>query len=361
MTKASSAEEYRQIISFHSLGKKLAAGKYEQRLDKALAYWALPSDRRLPLAFLGRTLRELLNQSYVELAATPGVGRKKMGALLRLLNRATKELPGADGFVDDAAPVKKSASERAGGTHEFNPAAVSEAVWEQWRATVRRHGVEHEKLGRLVPSLQLLPTLMWQSPLALYLEHSIVELRQLKTHGEKRISAIIQAFHALQDALGNARVESHLTARLVPKFVLPTERWIAERLRAGSGPSLEETREGLASPLVRQIHVDCGPTLSRLAEARLGLHGAPQTVRAQSKRMGITRARVYQLLEECEQAMNVRWPEGRCQLAALRQRLNAMRPVPAGAEMVRSTLNLFFPDVEEAARRKNEQSADADG
>ena len=36
--------------------------------------------------------------------------------------------------------------------------------------------------------------------------------------------------------------------------------------------------------------------------------------------MGVTRARVYQLLEECEQAIEVRWPQGRCLLTLLRQK-----------------------------------------
>ncbi len=351
-------EEYKQITSFETLRKMLLDEKYNGRLDKPLAYWALPSDRRLPQAFLGRTLRDLLSQSYEELATTPGVGRKKMGSLIRLLARATKEEPTPDAIVVESVVVKKSAADRSGHVHDFNPAVVSEAIWEQWCATVRRHGVEQEKLGRLVPSLQSLPTVIWQSSLATYLEYSLAELRQLKTHGEKRVRVILEVFHAVHEVLGKARLESHLTARLMPKFVLSIERWIAAQLHASHGPSKESVRESLALPLVHQIHFDCGPTLGRLVEARLGIHSAAQTVRVQSKRLGVTRARVYQLLEECEQAMNVRWPEGRYLLVLLQQRLATMQPMPEGLAIVRSTVNLFYPDAAETARRREEKSDD---
>ena len=33
--------------------------------------------------------------------------------------------------------------------------------------------------------------------------------------------------------------------------------------------------------------------------------------------MGVTRARVYQLLEDCARVMDVRWPDGKTQLARL--------------------------------------------
>ncbi|MFI4876620.1 MAG: hypothetical protein ACIALR_14820, partial [Blastopirellula sp. JB062] len=57
-----------------------------------------------------------------------------------------------------------------------------------------------------------------------------------------------------------------------------------------------------------------------LAVGRLGLGGKPQSVRMQARMLGVTRARIYQLLEDCSKVMSVRWPEGQALLAALVQK-----------------------------------------
>ena len=78
MGTASSVEEFKQITSFQSLRKSLLQEDFAERLEKPLAYWAMPAIGALPLAFLGRTLRELLDTPFEQLAATPGIGRKKI-------------------------------------------------------------------------------------------------------------------------------------------------------------------------------------------------------------------------------------------------------------------------------------------
>ncbi len=75
--KTASVEELQAIGRFESLRKILRGETYVEHLDKPLAYWALPTDRRLPLAFLSRALRELLDASFEELAQTPGDRAKK--------------------------------------------------------------------------------------------------------------------------------------------------------------------------------------------------------------------------------------------------------------------------------------------
>jgi hypothetical protein len=59
--------------------------------------------------------------------------------------------------------------------------------------------------------------------------------------------------------------------------------------------------------------------------------------------MGVTRARVYQLLEECCKLMQVRWPEGRCSLSLLIEHL-ATRSAPADTlAAVTAVRDLLFP------------------
>ena len=50
---------------------------YADRLDKPLAFWALPSDRRLPLAFLGRTLGNLLSTPFEETTPPPASAKRR--------------------------------------------------------------------------------------------------------------------------------------------------------------------------------------------------------------------------------------------------------------------------------------------
>ena len=52
------------------------------------------------------------------------------------------------------------------------------------------------------PSLQELPTVIWNSPLSTFLDYSLAELRQLKTYGEKRVRVVLEVFHAVHEAVG---------------------------------------------------------------------------------------------------------------------------------------------------------------
>jgi hypothetical protein len=353
MHKPASAEEYKLIGNFHAVRKTLRQDRFADRIERPLAYWALPNDRRLPLAFLGRTLRELLDTPFEDLAATPGIGQKKIGTLIKLLYRATKEQSrgAVDGASDGTGDKKGHGGDRA--SHEtFNPASVSEAVWEQWRDTVVKYGVDCEKLGRLAPTLQNLPTVIWHTALETYCEYSVTEIRQLKTHGEKRVRTILEVFCSVHALLADAQPQGHLSVRLLPKFVVPLECWLDEVIDGRDDPiTRDDVRKSLVTPLLGQIQIDTGPTVSRLAHGRLGISHETQTVRQQSRRMGVTRARVYQLLEDCAKVMAVRWPEGNGKLRSLAAFLENSAGDADAVALVRAVIELFFPNADELATR----------
>ncbi len=346
MNKVTSVEDYKIVSSFQSLRKTLLDDKFADRLEKPLAYWALPNDRRLPLAFLGRTIKDLLATPFEELSATPGIGQKKISSLVKLLSRATKDHPPAVPFgLNELNEAKKnSLAERL--RHQntnFDPAIVSEALWAQWQRTVIEHGVGREKLGRLAPTLQALPTVIWHTPLEQYVNHTVAEIRQLKTHGEKRVRVVLEVFCIVDEMLSGAVTEQHLALRIVPKFILPLETWIAQVLQRPGVPSSDEVRDHLTVPLLDQIRIDAGPTIHELSEGRLGISGPPQSVRQQAKQMGVTRARVYQLLEDCSRVMEVRWPEGQQLLAQLEAKFQAEAGGQGDRERFRAARELFFP------------------
>jgi hypothetical protein len=342
--KATSAEDHRLRSSFEAVRKVLLDGDYAGRLDKPLAYWALPNDRRLPLALLGRTIRDLLDTPFDELTSTPGIGQKKTGSLVKLLRRAAEEnLPSLPlGVGELASGPEQAECHPAVKNEDFDPSAVSEAVWSQWCETVLRHDLGREKLGRLAPSLQSLPTVIWHTPLSAYVGHTLAEIRQLKTHGEKRVRVVLEIFCVVHEMVRGAGSHDRLVIRLTPKFVPPVEQWIWSVLQRDDPPSADEAREALALPLLDQIAVDAGETVHKLAMGRLGIKSPPQSVRTQSRRVGVTRARVYQLLDQCSEVMTVRWPEGRCQLMVLAENLDKHEVEGDALRLVHSLQELLY-------------------
>ena len=341
MAKHTSAEDVQLLSSFEEVRRTLLDERFADRLSPPLAFWALPNDRRLPLAFLGRTLGELLNSSFEELSKTPGIGQKKIISLVKLLHRATSDQPptvpfGVEGVVaQPAAPGDKST---------FNPAIVSEALWSQWRETVRRHNVGTEKLGRVASSLRNLPTVIWDTPLSKYLNYTVAEIRELRTHGEKRVRAVLEIFHDLHEALSGAGEPEHLSLRLTPKFVPHVEDWIADVLAHPGIPTPEEFREKLVEPLLNQLEVDAGEIVGQLAAGRLGLNGPPQSVRLQARNLGVTRARLYQLLDECSKVIDVRWPEGKLQFDALALKFAAEGATFEKLQLFEALRELLYPN-----------------
>ena len=342
MSLAPSADDVKLASSFDVLRDQLLAENDSDRLNKPLAFWVLPDDRRLPLAFLGRTLRELLSVRFADLAATPGVGQKKMASLVQLLHRAATQSPAENQFTR-AAPVAADTPDAP--SYEpgaFNPAMISELVWSQWKDTVRLHGIGNEKLGRLAPSLQSLPTVIWEAPLGFYLDQSLDEIRELKTHGEKRVHAVMEVFHAIHRMLGSVEATG-LAVRLSPRLIAGAEDWMAEAKSRESAPHHDELVEKLCEPLLKQLELDVGITVCTLARARLGVGTPQKSVREQSREMGVTRARVYQLLEDCHRTMSVRWPEGKRLLDEFAQRMDQLYSTAESANLLGSLRELLFP------------------
>lgn len=380
MASSSSAERYRLRDAFHAVRVRVLERVPAPALSRSVAYWALSADRRLPIALLDRSLCEILDTPFERLAATPGIGLKKIAMLLTLLRRAAEHAGAIDGFGEDGgpqvdsrqviggacAPVAVRAGVRAGvvaadtGASAANqggsppppleppgadvdPDLVSETLWSRWRTTVRRNELEHECLGRFAPSLHGVPTVIWQAPLGDYTPLSLAELRRRKTHGEKRVRVILQVFRGLHEVLGDSAAPGRLALRPLPRFIVPVESWIRMATRAATPLGWAEVRVGLALPLINQVALDAGPQISKLVESRLGVEGVAETVVEQARRLGLTRARVYQMLETCAAIMAVRWPEGRLQFDALS--VNSRRAFldPESRRLFEACQGLCFP------------------
>jgi len=351
MSQANSAEEHKLVSSFESVRRTLLQEEYRDRLDKPLAYWALPNDRRLPLAFLGRSLGDLLESSFSDLSATRGIGQKKISSLVRLLHRATSEVPpsvpyGLKDLADELEASRSSAAVNGEAHAEgFDASIVSEGMWAEWCQTVKRFRLGRETLGRLAPSLQMLPTVIWDTPLSLYQDKTLAEIRQLRTHGEKRVRVVMEIFYVLDRMLRKAHDGDHLSVSLGPSFVPPVEEYLGQITREDSiVDSREVFSRSLVKPLLDQVAIDSGEAVYKLAVDRLG-YGVPvKSVRDQAQELGVTRARVYQLLEDCSRIMAVRWPHGGHLLKKATDFSNADT-----AQLALATRKLFYPGKGESA------------
>lgn len=318
--------DYHLVSGFDKLRQKLLSAKYADRLDKPLAFWALPADRHLPLALVGRTLQELLSTPFEEIYSTPGIGPKKISTLLKLLQRAAQPLPpGAlSSPVEDEPPEEKKPAKRERPVNgALDLSNVSEALWITWRDAVRSYGLGAEPVGRFAPSLQRLPRVLWTTPLQTYLELSLADIRRLKTHGEKRVRAVLEVFGNLHRIIANLSDHSSLAVRIVPRNIASVESWIASSLVNPSAPPTDEIKQKMFAPLVEQLRIDAGDSVAVLAEARLDQQNF--NIQQSARRAGVTRARVYELLGEVPTAIRVRWPEGPFLLATLRNHLAAQQ------------------------------------
>jgi hypothetical protein len=282
------------------------------------------------------------------------VGNKKILGFFDLLKRASKaatpELPfGLNG--SDPAKTKVKPAAPCG----FDASIVSELLWSSWCETVLRYGMGPEKLGRLAPSLQALPTVIWHSRLEEYADRSLAEIRSLKTHGEKRVQAILEVFCTIHEALATATLQENIDVILVPRFIPPMSRWLLERVGQDELPSVDDLHKHVVRPMINQVRIDLGDQVAGLAAARLSLDENAPSVKQQADAIGVTRARVYQLLEDCAKVMEVRWPEGRWLLAPLSTRFGASDPETIG--LVHGIMDLFYAPQKAAAETDAEHAA----
>jgi hypothetical protein len=337
--KAMSNDRYRLVGTYERLRKSVLSQPDDGRLDKALSYWVLPTDRRLPIAFLDRSLRDLLARPLDELMATPGVGQKKVLGFFDLLKRASKAASPDAPF--GMGPVEAKSSKSASPNVGFDATIVSEALWTNWCDTVHRFGLGPEKLGRLAPSLESLPTVIWHTRLEDYSDRSLAQIRRLKTHGEKRVNSVLEIFCTVHEALATATLDANIDVVIVPRFLPSLVRWLNETIRQPELPDVDELRERIVRPMIAQIKIDISDQVAKLAAARLCLDENAPTVKQQAETLGVTRARVYQLLEDCAKVMDVRWPEGRWLLAPLTTRFGTSRPEAIG--LLHGICDLFYP------------------
>jgi hypothetical protein len=352
MSESVAVVEYSIRARFDEICERLRESQCNDRLEKPVGYWAVAGDRRLPYALLERKVSDLISTPLKELARTPAIGKKKLASLVVLLERVYAEhRPAASQVVVRAEAVAPSETLES----RFAPESVSESMWESWRGTVRSFQLAAEPLGRFAPSLRALPTVIWDAPLSQYLDMPLVQLRRLKTHGDKRVRNVLEVYYSIHQILNDSKVPRHLFVSVRPSFVIPIEQWLGDVLRRDDLPALQEIRQNLVLPLLNQIESDSDESVGRLVAGRIGVESSPESAIEQAERLSVTRARIYQLLEQAARIMKVRWPEGRWQLTAFSEQWQKVSATDERRQMLELFRSLLYPEKLRAEPVKPEQ------
>lgn len=338
-TSSAVVVDFQLTSGFERERQKLLDAQFADRLTKPLAFWARSNDRHLPLAFMGRSVGELIDTPFQDLYATPGVGPKKIASLLRLLERVSEESVPTDAVADDPATEERPAK-------EASPSTVSEAHWSRWRQSVAHHGLQRETLGQLARSLQHLPRALWNAQLASYLNLSLTEVRSLRTHGAKRVAAVLEIFENLARILEQLDANPHLSVRFRPRLVQRVESWVQQQLYSAAAPSVSEVQAEFVTPLLEQLSVDGGEQHCDVARRRL--ENPNLAVRTLARQKGVTRGRLYELWADAATMTSVRWPEGQALIARLRIKLLADKLDPEAQQLFDSAAALWFPEGRDA-------------
>ena len=331
-TSASVVIDYQLLSGFNDVREKLLSLRSADHLDKPLAYWAQATDRHLPIALVNKTLRYMVETPFQQISQTPGVGPKKLSSLIALMWRAAEGTTAGDSaglfHFSEAQPS--------------DPSHVSEAVWCQWRASLRNQRLEKEMLGRFAASLQQLPRSMWRKRLEDYLPLSLRQIRALKGHGEKRVAALLEVVGGLHSIVEQLKAQPHLSARIEPRLSARLENWF-QCVSVCRGLLKDSTVcQELFEPLLGQVEIDIGEHAADILRERL--LGRRLNVQQMARRLGLTRGRVYEIMSEAAIAIAVRWPQGRRRFMELRNHLASYPERRLTLSRVETALALLFPD-----------------
>ena len=308
MLNLNSSQQMQFAARFEELRQALSQPDRISLWDKRLGFWATAADRHLPLPIITKTLREIVSADFREIAATPGIGQKKLSGLLMLLERAAGTNPSTLPQSEAAVQIERQGQRKAA---DFDFSKINEMVWGEWRETVRRHRLETLPLGRLVSSLRLVPRVMWEVPLGEFADLSLNQLLAKPAFGEKRLRAVWDVFRTIHQTLRGVEPDAAVGFTLAIRRVLNIQNWILESWQSGEIPSPQQLREQFILPVFEQLRLDCVPQAADLSEQRIGVHDHPRSVQHLAREFHLTRARIYQLFDDQVSALRVRWPEGR--------------------------------------------------
>lgn len=305
MERRSPEERYAEVQ------RNLTARADAALLDRHLSGWVVSTDRHLPQSFLRRTLRDIIALSYDELLETHGLGDRRIGKLIGVLERACLQQEPASPTARECTLVPSPSGVLPAVVQPISPDKLTEPDWLAWRHAVRAHGLEQENLGRFAGSLSDLPQGLWSVPLIEYADRPLYEIKTMAGHGPARVGQILDVFYRIAQTIASCPADTPLAIRLLPPLVRDALLWTERILHEQAVPSVADIRESFLKPLFTLLETDMGAETAAIVRRRIGLDGPAETLEQIANDISLTRERVRQITLKAVHVTRVRWPEGK--------------------------------------------------
>ena len=253
----------------------------------------------------------MLALSYDELVETPGMGDRRIGKLIDVLERARRQSDPASAVTREHTPTPSPNGVPSAVVQTITPDKLTELDWLAWRHALRAHGLERENLGRFAGSLSDLPQGLWSVPLIEYADRPLQEIRTMGGHGPVRVGQVLDVFYRIAQTIASCPANTPLAIRLLPPLVRDALLWTERVLHERSLPSVADIRESFLKPLFTLLETDMGPETMAMVRRRIGLDGPAETLEQIAIDVGLTRERVRQIALKAVQVTRIRWPEGK--------------------------------------------------
>jgi hypothetical protein len=364
---------------FAAIKAKFECCREYPHVAASLMTWALPTDRQLPSRLLGQSLRAIVDESFVELANTRGVGPTRLHGLLTVLDRAVQALvslphqcPTSDSdelgresrsSLPNESPVRREDRPRPWRTVAStwpwrHGESGNEGPWQSvcervqrfgvesddlvywglcWKAAVERihgHRLNSYPLGRFARSLRQLPRRLWSQPVSSFIDVSLADVLQLSGYGIKTPGEIVDVVIHLNEFLADIPRDSLVHKPVLPSRISAAADWLGRALATSDVPDLGDLRQHLVRPVLEQLRTDLPSEVSNMVEQRLGLDGAPQTFSKIAEAFRRTPERIRQQTRRACGVFLVRWPEGK---DLLYEFVNRFRDTPDASGQVELT------------------------
>lgn len=298
--------EKQHLKRYHDLQCALRQCNPTSYTSEKLLRWVTAQDRRLPALFLNMTINQILSYPYERLQKTRGVGIKKMDILLNLLARALTQQP-TDVPERDDSPLVFFTKINLDETLEphLDAAIITDESWNLWRKSILDANTEDFTIGFVARRLCDCTRVLWNVPLKRYCPLTLEALRALPAHGEKRITAVLEAFHDVSRQIMHGHISpcEFFTLREVKDLNLWTQRLLHGEVE----PSSARIKEFFIRPLLSILEHDGTQLMTNFAKLRL--NRIQHNVQNAALHLGITRSRAYQLINEISDIILVRWPD----------------------------------------------------
>ncbi len=300
--------------------------QHHRLLDVPLWHWLQSDHLHVPIAWLDRTVREVLRLQLVEIASTPGIGVKKLEKLALAVDRARIAIAQdvSAGFGD----TNRSTGDHASESMEFPYRVACDAYvlgakgdclsrldergWRGVAQLVRHHGLEDCMLGRFVPSLRELDRALWDAKIATFTGRPLSELWRLQGFGPVRLQQSICQILSVAFVLNALPIRDDMRLSLLAGPIAEANRWLAQLLppERQELPEMQSIRDGFLRPLLMQVENDGNARLGKAVRRRIGDGTQPATLREIGTEFGVTPDRIRTLLEQAAFIVYVRWNEG---------------------------------------------------